>query len=74
MEVTAYAERITQPLLMVLAAQDTVAPVEDAKAMYARIPEPKELIEYAGEHYEILSNHLPEILHRTADWLATTLR
>jgi pimeloyl-ACP methyl ester carboxylesterase len=73
MEVTAYAERITQPLLMVLAAQDTVAPVDEAKAMYARIPQPKELIEYDGEHYEILSNHLPEILQRTADWLATTL-
>jgi hypothetical protein len=41
--------------------------------MYARIPQPKELIEYDGEHYEILSNHLPEILQRTADWLATTL-
>lgn len=73
MEVTAYAERITQPLLMVLASQDTVAPVEEAREMYDRIPQPKELVEYAGEHYEILSRHLPEILRKTAVWLATTL-
>ncbi|HHZ10589.1 MAG TPA: alpha/beta fold hydrolase [Rhizobiales bacterium] len=73
MEVQAYAERIGQPLLMVLASEDTVAPVEEAREMYGRVPEPKEKIEYPGQHYEILSNHLPEILGRTADWLARTL-
>jgi dienelactone hydrolase len=73
MEVTAYAERITQPLLMVLASHDNVAPVEEAREMYARVPEPKDLIEYEGEHYEILSRHLPEILERTAGWLAKSL-
>lgn len=73
MEVTAYAARITQPLLMVLAADDYVAPVEEAKEMYSRVPEPKELIEYPGQHYEILSNHLGEILHRSSAWLASTL-
>ena len=73
MEVRAYAERITAPLLMVLASEDTVAPVEEAREMYERVPEPKELIEYAGQHYEILSNHLPEIVTRSAEWLARTL-
>jgi pimeloyl-ACP methyl ester carboxylesterase len=73
MEVTAYAQRITQPLLLVLADKDTVAPVEEAREMYSRIPEPKELVEYEGEHYEILSRNLPEILGRTAEWLARQL-
>ncbi|MEU4564292.1 alpha/beta fold hydrolase [Actinoplanes sp. NPDC023936] len=73
MEVRAYAERITAPTLMVLAAQDTVAPVEEAREMYGRIPEPKELIEYPGQHYEILSHHFPEIIARTAGWLAGTV-
>jgi dienelactone hydrolase len=73
MEVRAYAERINQPLLMVLADRDSVAPVEEAREMYERIPEPKEKVEYAGQHYEILSNHLPEILGRTAKWLAEHL-
>ncbi|MBB2975082.1 hypothetical protein FHX49_000623 [Microbacterium endophyticum] len=73
MEVTAYAERIATPLLMVLASEDYVAPVEEAREMFSRVPEPKELIEYPGQHYEILSNHLPEILGRTAQWLAKTL-
>nr|WSS59741.1 alpha/beta hydrolase [Streptomyces sp. NBC_01177] len=73
MEVRAYAERITAPTLMVLATQDTVAPVEEAREMYERIPEPKELIEYPGQHYEILSRHFPEIIGRTAQWLAKTM-
>ncbi|TRW87958.1 alpha/beta hydrolase [Mycolicibacterium sp. 018/SC-01/001] len=73
MEVRAYAERITQPLLMILASQDTVAPVEEAREMYDRVPEPKDLVEYPGQHYEILSNHFPAIIARSAKWLADIL-
>lgn len=73
MEVHAYAERIAAPLLMVLASADTVAPVEEARAMFARVPEPKELIEFPGQHYEILSKHFPEIIERSTRWLAATL-
>jgi uncharacterized protein len=47
--------------------------VEEAREMYTRIPEPKELIEYQGQHYEILSNHFPEIIARSAAWLGATL-
>ncbi|KUO09842.1 alpha/beta hydrolase [Streptomyces sp. DSM 15324] len=74
MEVRAYAERITAPLLMILASKDTVAPAEEAREMFARVPEPKELIEYEGQHYEILSKHLPEIVSRSAGWLGRTLK
>ena len=73
MEVRAYAERITAPLLLVLASEDTVAPVEEAREMFERVPEPKELVEYPGQHYEILSQHFPEIIARTAGWLGTVL-
>ncbi|MCK8435514.1 alpha/beta fold hydrolase [Streptomyces sp. D2-8] len=73
MEVRGYAERITAPLLMILASKDTVAPAEEAREMFGRVPEPKELIEYKGQHYEILSNHLPEIVSRSAGWLSRTL-
>jgi pimeloyl-ACP methyl ester carboxylesterase len=73
MEVAAYAERIDVPLLMILASGDTVAPVEEAREMYSRIPEPKELIEFPGQHYEILSQHFPEIIQRSTRWLAHTL-
>lgn len=51
-----------------------MAPVEEAREMYGRIPEPKELIEYPGQHYEILSRHFPEIIARTARWLAEALK
>lgn len=73
MEVRAYAERITAPTLMILAAADTVAPVQEARDMFDRIPEPKELIEYPGQHYEILSNHFGEIVARSAQWTADML-
>jgi pimeloyl-ACP methyl ester carboxylesterase len=73
MEVRAYAERITAPVLMILASKDTVAPVEEAREMYDRIAGRKEVIEYHGQHYEILSNHFPEIMTRSAGWLAATL-
>ncbi|WP_103347657.1 alpha/beta hydrolase [Amycolatopsis sp. CA-128772] len=73
MEVRAYAERIEQPLLMILASEDTVAPVEEAREMFERVPEPKELIEFPGQHYEILSNHFPEIISRSSTWLTKAL-
>lgn len=73
MEVRAYAERIVAPVLMILASEDSVAPVEEAREMYTRIPEPKELIEYPGQHYEILSQHFPEIIQRSMRWLAAQL-
>ncbi|MGC0406623.1 pimeloyl-ACP methyl ester carboxylesterase [Streptomyces sp. SAI-126] len=73
MEVTAYAERITAPVLMVLADGDTVAPVEDAREMFKRITAPKELVECPGQHYGILVDHFEEIVSRTTSWLAKTL-
>jgi pimeloyl-ACP methyl ester carboxylesterase len=73
MEVRAYAERITQPTLMILASEDTVAPVEEAREMFERIAGKKELIEYPGQHYEILSKHFGEIISRSSGWLAKTL-
>lgn len=73
MEVQAYAERIVAPLMMVLASRDSVAPVEEARAMYERIPEPKTLQEFPGQHYEVLSNHFPEIIATTTHWLAGAL-
>jgi cephalosporin-C deacetylase-like acetyl esterase len=73
MEVRAYAERIAAPALMILASEDTVAPAAEAGEMYSRIPEPKELIEYPGQHYEILSNHFSEIVERSAKWPAKVL-
>ncbi|NJP98484.1 alpha/beta fold hydrolase [Nonomuraea sp. FMUSA5-5] len=73
MEVRAYAERIEQPLLMILASKDTVAPVEEAREMFEGVPEPKELIEYPGQHYEILSNHYSEIISRSSTWIAKAL-
>lgn len=41
--------------------------------MFDRIPEPKEIVEYPGQHYEILSHHFPEIIARSARWTARTL-
>jgi uncharacterized protein len=40
MEVRAYAERIAPPVLMLLAASDTVAPVAEARHMFERTESP----------------------------------
>ncbi|AVH45419.1 alpha/beta hydrolase [Agrobacterium tumefaciens] len=73
METPAYAERITAPLLLVLASEDTVAPVEDARKMFERVTSDKELVEYPGQHYGILVEHYPEILKRSVEWIAKKL-
>lgn len=41
--------------------------------MFSRIPEPKEIVEYPGQHCEILSHHFPEIIARSARWTARPL-
>jgi uncharacterized protein len=74
MEVRAYAERIKAPLLMVLADHDSVAPVEEAREMFTRVPEPKQKVEFAGEHYEVLGKHMPEIGRTTMSFLAEQLK
>ncbi len=70
METPAYAERIKAPLLLVLASQDTVAPVEDARKMFEMVPGEKELLEYPGQHYGILLDRYPEIVALSARWIA----
>ena len=72
-EPIAYATRLTLPLLLVTAEEDTVAPVEDALEMYSHIPEPKQHWSYPGQHYGILVRQYREIIDRTGHWLAATL-
>ncbi|MBY4108216.1 alpha/beta fold hydrolase [Rhodococcus fascians] len=73
MEVGVYAERIAAPLFMILATDDTVAPVEDAREMFARVRSEKKLAEYPGQHYGILTAQYHQIVQRTAQWLARIL-
>ncbi|MCF3639817.1 lysophospholipase [Rhizobium sp. TRM95111] len=70
MEAPAYAERIKSPLLLVLASEDTVAPVEDARKMFEQVTADKELLEYPGQHYGMLLGRYPEIVGLSAQWIA----
>lgn len=70
METPAYAERIKAPLLLVLASDDTVAPVEDARKMFERVTSEKELLEYPGQHYGMLLDRYPAIVALSAQWIA----
>ncbi|MFF0087580.1 alpha/beta hydrolase [Streptomyces canus] len=72
-EPTAYAAQLELPVLLVTADEDTVAPVEDALEMYARVPEPKEHWSYPGQHYGILVRQYREIVARTAGWITPAL-
>ncbi|WP_042618927.1 MULTISPECIES: alpha/beta hydrolase [unclassified Rhizobium] len=73
METPAYAARITAPLLLILASEDTVAPVDDARKLYEMVTSDKELVEYPGQHYGILVEHYPEIMDRCIKWLVKKL-
>lgn len=73
MEVGAYAERVSAPLFMVVASEDTVAPVADARDFYERARGVKRLQEYPGQHYGILLDRYLEITDLTAEWLAEQL-
>ena len=44
-----------RPLLMIVAAEDTVTPTEDAEAAFARAGEPKKLVHVPGGHFDIYS-------------------
>lgn len=69
-EAAPYARRITAPLLMVLASNDTVAPVADARQFFEDVPGTKEIWEYPGQHYGILLDRYHDIIVRSAEWIA----
>ncbi|MDQ1206264.1 alpha/beta hydrolase [Microbacterium sp. SORGH_AS_0862] len=69
-EVGGYAPRIVAPVLMVLASNDTVAPVADARAFFDDLRGEKELWEYPGQHYGILLDNYRAIISRSMSWIA----
>lgn len=69
-EALPYAARITAPLFLVLASDDTVAPVADAREFYRNVRGEKQLEEHPGQHYGILLHHYKDIVARSARWVA----
>ena len=69
-EAGGYAPRIVAPVLMVLASNDTVAPVADARAFFADLRGEKELWEYPGQHYGILLDNYRAIISRSVGWIS----
>jgi hemoglobin-like flavoprotein len=58
---------------MILAAVDTVAPVEEAREMFERIVSKKLLLEFPGEHYEALGKHLPDMVRASIKFFKNEL-
>jgi hypothetical protein len=53
----AFVEEISPtPLLMIVARQDTVTAPEVAREVYERIREPKQLVEFDGDYYDVYDN------------------
>jgi len=53
----AYVEDISPtPLLMILADNDTTAPIDIARGVYDRVDQPKQLVEFVGGHYDVYDN------------------
>lgn len=66
----AYAYRISEtPLLMVVADQDRVTPVDLQRDTFARVPcLIKDLLEVPGDHYSVYGEHFSTTSTAAADW------
>lgn len=63
------------PLLMVVAAQDSLIPVDVARAVFERAGEPKRLLELDCGHFDVYSTepYHSEVLTAETDWFVTHL-
>ncbi|MDQ3714959.1 MAG: alpha/beta hydrolase [Actinomycetota bacterium] len=73
----AFVEDISPtPLLMILAAEDTTTPSDVARAVFDRAGEPKQLLEFAGGHYDVYEDNTVQqhCIAVMTDFLLTQLR
>lgn len=65
-------DRLTMPLLMVTGELDELCPVEDAYALYEKVPSPKAMWVYENEFHP-MGGVIADILPAIADWLLDAL-
>jgi hypothetical protein len=73
----AFAEDISPtPLLMILANDDTTTPPAVAQGVFDRAGEPKQLVRFAGDHYDVYENDsvVQRCIHSATHFLTTHLR
>jgi fermentation-respiration switch protein FrsA (DUF1100 family) len=67
-------ERIAPtPLLVVAMSGDTVTPIDDLRAAYARAGEPKQLVELPGGHFDVYGIHRATVAGLAAAFLSQHL-
>lgn len=72
----AFVEDITPtPLLMILAEHDTTTPSDIARAVFDRAGDPKQLVEFAGGHYDVYEDETvkKQCIAATKDFLLAHL-
>jgi hypothetical protein len=57
------------PLLMIVAARDTVTFAEPQQDVFASADEPKRLVVHAGGHFDTYTDHFEETSTAARDWL-----
>jgi fermentation-respiration switch protein FrsA (DUF1100 family) len=63
-----------RPLLMILAKNDQITPPDSIRAAFARVSEPKHLLELEGGHYSVYrSSGTDEASRAAVDWFARHL-
>jgi fermentation-respiration switch protein FrsA (DUF1100 family) len=73
-EPAAFVERIAPtPLLMIVALDDTMTPVEDALDAYERALQPKRLVTVRGSHYSVYAENFTRTSTAARDWFAEHL-
>ena len=73
-EPASYIERVSPtPLLLIVAAADTLTLTDLALAAYERALEPKRLLLLPGGHFGVYGEHFPTASSAARDWLVEKL-
>ena len=56
------------PIMMVIATQDTQTPTEWQRELFAKMSEPKQLVELPGRHYDVYMDSLDLAATAARDW------
>jgi fermentation-respiration switch protein FrsA (DUF1100 family) len=73
-EPAAFIDRISpRPLLMIVAADDSMTPADDALAAYERALHPKKLVLVPGNHYAVYTDQFERTAAAARDWFAEHL-
>lgn len=69
-----FADRLSVPMMMLVAKNDVMTPAEWQVEAFNRAPAPKEIVELECGHYDMYTERLPEAAEAASGWFAKHLK